>query len=77
MSSKKEHGAKETMRDENERAVLKIKRAAAFLDMSPWTLRRKVYSGEIVGVKLGGRLGIERAELDKYIARCRTKRGGE
>jgi hypothetical protein len=58
-----------------EPALFDMNDGGAYLGrLSPWTLRRKIYRGEIVGVKAGGRLLVEKVELDKYIARSRTKK---
>lgn len=47
--------------------LLSVKNAALYLDCSPWTIRHKVYRGELMGVKVGAKLCVEKVELDRYI----------
>ena len=46
---------------------LGVDEAAAMTGTSPWFWRRKAYDGTIGSVKLGRRLLIARAEIDRYI----------
>ena len=57
--------------------LLDINGASKYIACSKWTIRKKVYSGEIVGVKGGTKLCVERAELERYIREHRTNRGRE
>jgi excisionase family DNA binding protein len=60
--------------------LVDVREAGRYLACSPWTVRKKIYSGEIIGVKVGTKLCVERAELDRYIRKHRTSspvRGGE
>jgi excisionase family DNA binding protein len=53
--------------------LLGMKEAGETLSCSPWTVRKMIYSGRLVGVKIGTRLCVERAELERFIAENRTK----
>jgi excisionase family DNA binding protein len=60
-----------------DQALLRVHRAARYLDCSVWTLRRLVYAGQLVGVKVGSNLCVEKSQLDLYIATHRTKQAAE
>ncbi len=55
-----------------EKILLNMREAGEAMSCSPWTIRRKIYAGELVGVKIGTKLNIERAELERYIESNRT-----
>jgi excisionase family DNA binding protein len=44
-----------------------IKRAAQRLGISIWTLRKKVYEGDIDSIKIGVKLLIPGSEIDRLI----------
>jgi excisionase family DNA binding protein len=44
-----------------------IKDAAGRLGISVWTLRRKVYDGGVVSVKIGTKLLIPESEMDRIV----------
>jgi excisionase family DNA binding protein len=50
-----------------------VKEAGLALSCSPWTIRKMIYSGRLVGVKVGSRLCVERTELERFIAVHRTR----
>jgi excisionase family DNA binding protein len=54
---------------------LNVNDSAAFLKISRANLERLMYAGEIDYLKVGGRLQFEKAELRRYLARCRVKVG--
>jgi excisionase family DNA binding protein len=57
----------------HDKLLLGMKEAGQALSCSSWTVRKMIYSGRLVGVKVGTRLCVERAELEKFIADNRTK----
>jgi excisionase family DNA binding protein len=57
-----------------ERLLLNMREAGEALACSPWTVRRKIYRGEIPGVKVGTRLCVERVALEDFIREHRTDR---
>jgi hypothetical protein len=48
--------------------------AGRYMGHSSWWVRRKIYAGELIGVKFSGKLMAEKAELDRYIVAHRTHR---
>jgi excisionase family DNA binding protein len=58
-----------------DRLLLGMKEAGESLSCSPWTIRKLIYSGQLVGVKIGTRLCVERAELERFVAKHRTRLG--
>jgi excisionase family DNA binding protein len=56
---------------------LGVEDAAAITGTSSWFWRRKAYDGTVGSVKLGRRLLIPRAELDRYIAESTRPRSTE
>ncbi len=53
--------------------LLDLKGAAALLGVSPWTLRAFVAKGQIVPVRIGRRVLLEEAEIERFIAECKQK----
>lgn len=51
-----------------ERKTLGVDDAEAYSGLSKWTLRRKAYAGEIASIKVGKRLLIPIAEIDRLLA---------
>jgi excisionase family DNA binding protein len=49
------------------RVFYPIKNAARHLGISVWTLRRKVYRGEVTSVKIGVKVLIPSGEIDRLI----------
>lgn len=47
--------------------------AAALLGCRPHVLRDARLRGEIISTKIGGRIGYEKTELEKYLVRNRTE----
>lgn len=58
---------------EVEQALLDMPGAGRYLAHSPWWVRRKIYAGELGAVKFGGKLMVEKKELDRFIARHRIE----
>lgn len=58
-----------------DKLLLGMKEAAETMSCSPWTVRKLIYSGRLVGVKVGARLCVERVELERFVVGNRTKRG--
>lgn len=56
---------------------LGVEDAAAMTGTSPWFWRRKAYDGTVASVKLGRRLLIARAEIDRVIRASTRPRAGE
>lgn len=52
---------------ENKSILLPIKIAAQTLGLSVWGLRAMAYSGRIASHKLGSRLMVSQAEIDRII----------
>jgi excisionase family DNA binding protein len=55
--------------------LLGMNEAGEALSCSPWTVRKLIYSGRLVGVKVGTRLCVERAELERFVTQNRTRLG--
>ena len=53
--------------------LLTIEQAAAVLGISPWTVRYHVKMGRLSRVKLGRRVLIEEAELERFVQECKQK----
>jgi excisionase family DNA binding protein len=51
-----------------------IKEAANLLSLSPWTLRKWVAAGKLRPVRLGRRVLLEQAELERFVAAAREGR---
>lgn len=51
------------------RRLLRLKPAAEYLSVSPWTLRRVIQGGEIAFVQIveNGPWLVDRADLDRFI----------
>jgi excisionase family DNA binding protein len=52
---------------ENSRLV-NVRRAAEFLDISVWHLRRLIWRGDLPAVRLGRLVRVDRDDLTKYIS---------
>jgi hypothetical protein len=59
---------------EVEPVLLDMEAAGQYVGHSSWWVRRKIYAGELIGVSFGGKLMVEKAELDRYVALHRTHR---
>jgi excisionase family DNA binding protein len=53
--------------------AISIKDAALALSISPWTVRKYVAKGLIPSVRVGRRVLIEPAELEKLLSRSRRR----
>jgi excisionase family DNA binding protein len=58
-------------------SLLSVCSAAEVLSLSPWTIRKYIAQGVIPCVRIGRRVLIEPAEVQKLIERGRCHRGGE
>lgn len=54
-------------------ALFDMPKEGRYVGHSAWWLRRKIYAGELTGVNFGGKLMIERSELDRFIREHRTR----
>jgi excisionase family DNA binding protein len=52
--------------------LLSIRKAAEVLGLSPWTIRKHIQRGTLPCVRIGGRVLIEPAELERLIERGRS-----
>ncbi|MEN6535756.1 MAG: helix-turn-helix domain-containing protein [Bryobacteraceae bacterium] len=52
-----------------------IKDAAALLGLSPWTIRRFIRLGKLASVRIGRRVLVEPAELEKLVEAGRAEAG--
>jgi excisionase family DNA binding protein len=69
------NGSRSRRKDVQDRLLLGMKEAGESLSCSPWTVRKLIYSGRLVGVKIGTRLCVERAELERFVNENRTRSG--
>jgi excisionase family DNA binding protein len=58
-------------------SLLSVRGAAQALSLSPWTIRKYIAAGVIPCVRIGRRVLIEPAEVQKLIERGRCGRGEE
>ena len=49
--------------------------AAAYLGISYWTLRDLTFRGEVLHVKIGRRILVDRLDLDAYLDRVKIRSG--
>jgi excisionase family DNA binding protein len=47
-----------------------VDEAAGLLGISPWTIRGYIRDGKIKPVRLGRRVLVEEAELERFVALC-------
>jgi excisionase family DNA binding protein len=57
-----------------ERLVFDVKEAARVLSISPWTIRRYITDGKLKPVRIGRRVLIEPAELQRLVEAGRKPR---
>ena len=53
------------------RALKSVEEAAGLLGISPWTVRSYIHDGKLRPVRLGRRVLLEEAELERFVARSR------
>ena len=53
--------------------LLGVKEAAAYLSVSPWTMRSLGWNGEVPEVKIGRRTLFDREDLDGFIQRSKRR----
>jgi len=49
-------------------ALKSIEEAAGLLGISPWTVRKDIREGRLTPVRLGRRVLLEEAELERFVA---------
>jgi excisionase family DNA binding protein len=49
-----------------------VNSAARLLSISPWTVRSYIHNGRLKPVRLGRRVLLEEAELERFIARAKA-----
>lgn len=64
--------AADAVRGQHVRLLYPVAEAAQLLGVSAWTLRQMYYDCQIMGHKLGGRLLIPAAEIDRIIKTSET-----
>ncbi len=55
------------------RALKSIKESAGLLGVSHWTVRKDIREGKLNVVRLGRRVLIEEAELERFVAEAKAK----
>ena len=53
-------------------ALLSVARAADCLGISSWTVRAYIRNGKLIPVRLGRRVLLEEAELERFIAEAKS-----
>ncbi len=59
------------------RALKSVEEAAVLLAISPWTVRGYVREGKLKAVRLGRRVLLEEAELERFVAEAKDQVGAE
>jgi len=52
-------------------ALLDINSVARLLSLSPWTIRRLISDGKLTPVRLGRRVLVEPAEVERFVSQSR------
>jgi excisionase family DNA binding protein len=52
-------------------ALLDINSVARLLSLSPWTVRRLIFDGRLAPVRLGRRVLVEPAEVERFVTQAR------
>lgn len=52
-------------------SLLDIPAVARALNLSPWTVRRKIAEGQLKALRIGRRVLIEPAEVERFVAAAR------
>jgi excisionase family DNA binding protein len=52
-------------------ALLDIKSVARLLSLSPWTIRRLIFDGKLLPVRLGRRVLVEPVEVERFVSQAR------
>jgi excisionase family DNA binding protein len=52
-------------------ALLDINTVARLLSLSPWTVRRLIFDGRLTPVRLGRRVLVEPAEVERFVSKAR------
>jgi len=59
------------------RALKSMEEAAVLLGISPWTIRGYIRDGKLRPVRLGRRVLMEEAELERFVAEGKKQNGVE
>ena len=54
------------------KALLDIDSTAQLLSLSPWTVRGYIREGKLIPVRLGRRVLLEEAELERFVAQAKA-----
>ena len=54
-----------------EQRLVDVRQAGVYLGISPWTVRQLIWRGELVPVRVGRLLRLDRRELEAFILRNR------
>jgi excisionase family DNA binding protein len=57
------------------RALKSVEEAAGLLAISPWTVRSYIKTGKLKPVRLGRRVLVEEAELERFVAQNKKVEG--
>jgi excisionase family DNA binding protein len=57
------------------KALKNINEAAGLLGISPWTVRAYIRAGKLSPVRLGRRVLVEEAELERFVAEGKEQPG--
>lgn len=60
-------------RNEDMRALKSVKEAAELLGISKWTVRSYIRDGKLTPIKLGRRVLVEEAELERIVAEAKAR----
>jgi excisionase family DNA binding protein len=55
--------------------LLNVSAAASYLSCSEWTVRRLIWRGDLASVRVGRSVRLDRADLDAFVDRQKTKNG--
>ena len=53
--------------------LLDVQNVARTLSLSPWTVRRMIADGRLVPVRLGRRVLVEPAEVERFVSGARKR----
>jgi excisionase family DNA binding protein len=53
--------------------LVSVEAAARLLSLSPWTVRAKIREGKLRPVRLGRRVLLEQAELQRFVDEARSQ----
>ena len=53
--------------------LLTLQQAAGELGLSPWTLRRVVWNGELPHIRIGGAIRIDKNDVEAWLERLKRR----